>query len=141
MKKQFSILAILAMATTATLAQSDYVPLTMPASVAVAGVSNINEVIDVTKQASVSFVLTVKQSAAGTNGPIKLLFDYSNDRLKWTGATKPVTFAATGLTELVGQTNLSTFGARYLRLKSVENADSGAITNITANYAIKVGAP
>lgn len=140
-------IALLAFALTATAAiaqNSASISLTMPTQSIAGGVTTntvTDNIIDVTKQASVSFVLTAKQSAAGTNGPIKLLFSYSNDRTKFTGLTKPVTFAATGLTELVGQTNLLTYGARYLKLLSIENADSGTITNITASYALKVGAP
>lgn len=142
MKKFALIISVTLLAVGAMAQANSAETITIPSgTVAVAGVSNVNAVLEVTKQASVSFVMTAKQSAAGTNGPIKLLFDYSNDRSKWSTATKPVTFAATGLTELVGQTNIPTYGARFIRWKTIENADSGGITNLTATYAIKVGAP
>jgi hypothetical protein len=143
MKKNIlAAFAVLSLAAGAFAQANNYVELTMPTqTVAVGAVTNVLQVIDCTKQASVSVQFTCKQSAAGTNGPIKLVFDRSNDRLKWSTDTKTAVFAATGLTELVGITNIPTHGARFLRFKTLELADSGVITNNTANYAIKVGAP
>ena len=141
MKKTLSIIAVCVLALSAS-AQNTYVNLTIPDTIAGGVTTNVAQVIDVTKQASVAVQATFAFAASSSNGVQTLTFSWSNDRSQWTTQTKAVGLTPNSTTAVSVLTNLPTYGARYMRLDSWANGDGVAvITNIVVNYAVKVGAP
>jgi hypothetical protein len=140
MKKTFlSVIAILAVSISAFAQANAVVELTIPGSIAAASTTNVAQVIDVSKQSIVAVQLTFKLVSGGTNGRVVMQFSRSNDRSQWTTATTPAMFVANGTTLVSGLTNILSYGARYIRLDSIQNDEGVVVTNTAATYSLKVG--
>lgn len=111
------------------------------ATCAASAATNINAVIDVSKQANVGIVLKQKNDASGTSA-ISYYFTFSVDGVTYDTVGKTVGVAAAGTATIVTLTNLNSFGAQYIKLNYITNADATAnCTNLSAVYLTKISSP
>jgi hypothetical protein len=101
-----------------------------------------NVSIDCRKQASVTLRLTTANNVTSANG-FKLYYSRSLGDGSWETALSVVGLVPpTGASTPVLLTNLNTYGAGFIRLEYLTNADGTAnITNYTAAYGVKISSP
>lgn len=81
-----------------------------------------------------SYVLT----GAGTSAVV-FTFDESLDGTTWVPSTRTLSVTASGTTAVSGLSNYLMGGSGYLRLKSVNNANATAVTNLAIKFSYKSG--
>jgi len=142
MKTLLGIILLLA----ATVARGQvYSTLNIGTNVLVGGEStnaNVAAVLDLSRATSVGFVLSCNSVSTNGSGDIVAKFQVSHDNAKWwTEPFQDLTLtAALDSTNTVYTwlgTNWDARAYRYIRLDSIENSTTNAVTNIVAKYFIK----
>lgn len=95
--------------------------------------------IDTTKWDELGLTLSFKLGAATANSSnVVVTFSKSTDNVKWTTVGDFVwTVAANSTNEVVAYTNLDMETVGYLRLDSINNQNTNAMTNIVLRYTVK----
>lgn len=153
--KTYLSLAVLAVILVSTrnsaLAQTPtYAPqvLTIPATVPATTTTNLASppTIDIRKQSTCFVQISCAQLSASTSNSL-FRFQRSVDGITWdTNTFKDIQIGAAGSTVITINTNLAydgwASGAGYVRLYSIANTPSITImTNLAAQYAVKISAP
>jgi hypothetical protein len=100
-----------------------------------------NFVIDIGKQANVGVQITANASAA-TISNLVFTFTRSVDGSQYDTVGQSVTWIANGTNTKSVLTNLSGFGARYIKLTTYAWDDPATyITNLSVKYGVKISAP
>lgn len=119
-----------------------YAPQTLYSSVYIttATATNVAKVIDTSHQNTAAVQLTQTGDGASTANVI-YLFVYSVDGVNYDLVnTKVVSVPLTGATTTTAVTNLSSFGAGYIKLLYATNSSGVNVTN-TVTYGVKMSSP
>jgi hypothetical protein len=104
--------------------------------------TNLNWVIDVSRQAYVGLQLKVTYNTATTTNTATFTVQRSVDGVTYdTTQGTPVVLTANGTTQVVTLTNLPSCGARYMKVTTCVNSAGGGISAGGGAYAIKISAP
>lgn len=106
--------------------------------------TNLNFVIDVSKQASVGVQLTVNFDTAGSTNTATFYFTRSIDAVTYDSIGQVVALSPAGAAgrNVTVVTNLPSYGANYIKLNYLTNASTSAnITNIAGGYGGKIQFP
>jgi hypothetical protein len=131
-----TVLSLTAYAQIPTQAPSPFKNFTNTAGTA----TNINMVIDVSKQKSTALQWKFQMDAASTTNRA-FAYVKSVDGVSYETTPYVVTVAANGTTPVVTVTNLDSFGASYLKILWVTNSGTANTTNESMVYNIKLSAP
>lgn len=80
-----------------------------------------------------------KMTGAGATSNVWFYLDSSVDNSVWLPQTHVLGKAANGVSEVVMQTNITVGAQPYLRLSSIYNTNTIAVTNLTFRYSTKRG--
>jgi hypothetical protein len=101
-------------------------------------------VIYVQKQKDVAVQIYFKLSDSDTANQT-FVFQRSVDGVNYESLSAKmdtIVVAATGATASITVTNINTYGAGYIKLKSIQNGSStGNLTNLVISYGVKINAP
>jgi len=141
MKKFILMLAAIAALTMSAEAQT-YGVQTLGSFTAVGeAATNVAYVVDVRKQASVTLQWDRVSSGAGAQ-VISLAFSRSTDGSTYNSTLDSLTLASGGATATTTVTNIPTYGAGYIKIHYMTNANASTVfTTNTLKYAVKIGAP
>lgn len=95
-------------------------------------------VLTVAKASNVAIQAAFKLTGAGTSAVV-FNFDESIDGSNWKTSSRTLSVTPAGTSTVVNLGNYTLGGAAFLRLSSVQNPNSAAITNLVLNYAYKTG--
>lgn len=143
MKKLSILFAGLIAFTVSVQAQiSTYQSVSLPATLG-NGTTNLASPVTIgaIKQQNVAFSVTLTGTAGGTN---TYTFNRSVDGNYYdTNAANVITFVAgtSAGQQVTTTTNISASGFGYLKLVTIATVSSGTITNNSASYSVKIGAP
>lgn len=106
-----------------------------------AAATNVAYVVDVRKQSTVTLQWDRISSGAGAQ-VISLAFSRSTDGSTYNSALDSLTLASGGATATTTVTNIPTYGAGYIKIHYMTNANADTVfTTNTLKYAVKIGAP
>ena len=95
-------------------------------------------VLTVVKSSDVAIQASFKLTGAGTSAVV-FNFDESIDNSSWKSNSRTLSVTPAGTTTVVNMGNYTLGGAGFLRLSSVQNPNSAAITNLVLKYSYKSG--
>lgn len=87
----------------------------------------------------VAIQCSFKMTGAGATSNIWWYVDASVDGSTWNPRVHTLGAAANGTTQVIFQTNINVGAMPFLRLSSVYNTNTIAVTNLDMRYAIKTG--
>lgn len=107
--------------------------------------TNVGLVIDTRKQATVTLQIdtTNTLNSAVADGTINILYSQSVDGVRYWTNLQTVAIVPRGLQWNTVVTNLSSFGAGYIKIHYITNACGGAtnVGTMKLQYAVKINSP